>query len=206
MSPIDNAALLDAFWAELAEKGWRQTRLEAVAERAGIARAALRGRIRCLFDILRLHGEVVDAGMVAGLLPDAVASPRDRVFDAVMQRIDQMQPHRDGLVRFLAEVKTDPLTALGLAPLMAGSMARLLDAAGVDSTGPLGLARVKGLCAVWLYTVNAWRQDESADLSATMAALDRALERAEQFGRSLRLPVGDLLAAEPGEDKVSSSD
>jgi hypothetical protein len=41
--------------------------------------------------------------------------------------------------------------------------------------------------------------DPSEDLSATMAALDRALDRAEQIARTLRLPEGDLLArpAEP---------
>ncbi|MBE9604676.1 TetR family transcriptional regulator [Acetobacteraceae bacterium H6797] len=194
MSPIDNAALLDAFWAEVAETGWRGTTIEGVAARAGIERAALRGRFRCLFDFLRLHGEIVDEGMVAGITPDPLSTPRDRIFDAVMQRIDRMQPYRVGLTRFLSEVKGDPFTALGLAALLPASMARLLDAVGIDVGGPLGALRVKGLCAVWLYTVKAWREDEGADLSATMAALDRALERAEQFGRSLRLPPGDIIA------------
>ena len=34
--------------------------------------------------------------------------------------------------------------------------------------------------AVWLWTIRAWRRDDSADLSGTMAALDIALSRAEQ--------------------------
>ena len=34
--------------------------------------------------------------------------------------------------------------------------------------------------AVWLWTIRAWRSDESQDLSATMAALDAALRRAER--------------------------
>jgi hypothetical protein len=40
--------------------------------------------------------------------------------------------------------------------------------------------RAAGLLAVWGYTVQAWQKDDSPDLSATMAALDRALSRAEQ--------------------------
>ena len=53
-------------------------------------------------------------------------------------------------------------------------------AAGCGGTGPQGTLRAAGLLAVWGYTVQAWQRDDSADLSATMAALDRALTRAEQ--------------------------
>jgi hypothetical protein len=110
-----------------------------------------------------------------------------------------MQPHRAGIVRFLEELPRDPLTALRLAPLLPVSMAWMLEAARVDSSGPLGLARVKGLTGVWIAAARAWMNDASEDLSATMAALDRALDRAEQIARTLRLPEGDLLArpAEP---------
>ena len=45
---------------------------------------------------------------------------------------------------------------------------------------------MRGLIAVWLWTLRAWERDESADLSATMAALDTALGRAEQAMRWLR--------------------
>lgn len=200
MSPIDNAALLDAFWAEVADAGWRATTLDGVAFRAGLPRNALRGRIRCLFDLLKLHGETIDAAVVAALVPDAAASPRDRVFDAVMQRLDLMQPHRAGITRLLSDLKSDPLTALGLAACLPASMARMLDAAGIETRGPLGVLRVKGLSAVWLYTVKAWREDDSMDLTGSMAALDRALERAEQFGRGLRLPVGDIMATDTVEE------
>lgn len=56
----------------------------------------------------------------------------------------------------------------------------MLEAAGVSTQGLWGEARVRGLVAVWLWTVRAWRSDETEDLSATMAALDVALRRAEQ--------------------------
>jgi hypothetical protein len=56
----------------------------------------------------------------------------------------------------------------------------MLDAAGIPTRGINGELRVRGLCAVWLWTVRAWRSDETEDLTATMAALDAALRRAEQ--------------------------
>jgi ubiquinone biosynthesis protein COQ9 len=39
---------------------------------------------------------------------------------------------------------------------------------------------VRALLAVWLWGIRAWERDESDDLSGTMAAVDTALQRAEQ--------------------------
>ena len=84
-----------------------------------------------------------------------------------------------------ANLPTHPGLALVLGLATQGSMAWMLEAAGVPATGWRGTLRVQGLTAVWLYTLRAWLADESADLSGTMAALDRALGRAEQFGDML---------------------
>jgi ubiquinone biosynthesis protein COQ9 len=199
MTPETEARLLDGFWRTVAEHGWQGTTLSRVAEAAGLPLAELRGIAACPFDLLKLHGEAVDRAVVAGTVPDPASPARERLFDVLMRRFDAMQPHRAGIVRFLEELPRDPLTALRLAPLLPVSMAWMLEAARVDSSGPLGLARVKGLTGVWIAAARAWMNDASEDLSATMAALDRALDRAEQIARTLRLPEGDLLArpAEP---------
>jgi hypothetical protein len=117
-------------------------------------------------------------------------SPRDRIFDVLMRRLDAMQPHRPGLVRFLDELRGDPPIALFVLGLLPRSMAWMLEAASVDTAGLAGLARTEGLTAVWLATLRAWARDETVDLGPTMAALDRALDRAEQVARTLRLDPG----------------
>jgi hypothetical protein len=91
-----------------------------------------------------------------------------------------LQAHRDGLLALLRILPTDPPLAILLALATRRSMRWILEAAGVATRGLRGELRVRGLAAVWLWTVRAWRADESADLSATMAALDHALRRAEQ--------------------------
>jgi hypothetical protein len=58
-------------------------------------------------------------------------------------------------------------------------MGWLLEAAGVSSTGLRGEMRKRGLALVWGYGVRAWVRDESADLAATMAAVDQALTQAD---------------------------
>ncbi len=54
----------------------------------------------------------------------------------------------------------------------------MLQAAGVSTTGLRGELRVRGLIAVWLWTMRAFERDETEDLAPTMAALDIALGRA----------------------------
>jgi hypothetical protein len=57
----------------------------------------------------------------------------------------------------------------------------MLEGAGVSSRGVRGEIRKRGLAAVWAWGIRAWLRDESEDLSATMAAIDTALLRAEQI-------------------------
>ena len=59
-----------------------------------------------------------------------------------------------------------------LAAATQASMGWMLEAAGASSSGLTGAVRSQGLGAVWLYALRAWRNDESADLSGTMAALE----------------------------------
>ncbi len=116
----------------------------------------------------------------------------------LMRRIDVLQAHRDGLLALLRVLPTDPPLAILLALATRRSMRWLLEAAGVSARGLRGELRVRGLVAVWLWTLRAWRTDESADLSATMAALDHALRRAEQAAGWLD---GRSAGSEPAAEK-----
>jgi hypothetical protein len=97
-----------------------------------------------------------------------------------MRRIDALQAHRAGVLALLRTLPGDPPTALLLALATRRSMRWMLQAAGIPTRGVRGELRVKGLVAVWLWTIRAWRADDSEDLAATMAALDAALRRADQ--------------------------
>jgi hypothetical protein len=64
-------------------------------------------------------------------------------------------------------------------------MGWLLEGAGVSAHGVHGELRKRGLAAVWAWGVRAWLRDETEDLSATMAAVDTALIRADQIAARL---------------------
>lgn len=187
MSETDDDALIAALWRVVANHGWAGLTMGRLAAEAGLPLATLRDRFPTRLDLLLLHGRMVDHAVLAGTIPGQGGAPRDRLFDVLMRRLDAMQPHRAGILRFLKEMRRDPGLAGLLMPHLALSMRWMLDAAEIEVD--IGRQRLLalGLVGVWIGTVRAWVEDESEDLGHTMAALDRLLDRAGQIGRGLRL-------------------
>ena len=192
-----DAALIAACFAQAADRGWTRMTVASAANAAGLPldRAMLRCPTRDM--VLVQFGRMADAAALRDAGTDG--SVRDRLFDIVMRRIDVLQAHRAGMLALLSALPMQPCTALMLARLSLTSMRWLLEGAGVSAAGPTGALRTKVLLAVWLWTVRAWRTDTSEDLSATMAALDIALTRAEQTQASL-LGAGPAAPAQDPSD------
>lgn len=202
---MDNdAKLIQALWSTVAAHGWRGVTAARLAAASGVPASELVVRFPSRLDLLRLHAEVIDAEVAAGTVPNQGGTPRDRLFDVLMRRIDALQNYRPGLLRLMREARTDPLLPLALAPVLGGGMARMLEAAELESGGVAGAARSFGLAGVWLATLRAWQGDDTVDLGPTMAALDRALDRAEQAARSFGIDPGDRAMPEPDAEPPSA--
>jgi ubiquinone biosynthesis protein COQ9 len=172
-----DTALVTAAFALGAEEGWRNVSAAAAARRAGLDLAVARERFGSRGGILRKFGELADRAALTGAVTEGPV--RDRLFDILLLRFDFLQAHRAGVIALLKTLPLEPALALCLARANLASMGWILEAAGVASKGVRGEVRKRGLLLVWGYGVRAWMRDESADLSATMAAVDSALKRAD---------------------------
>ena len=122
---------------------------------------------------------------------------RDRLFDILLRRFDFLQTRRPGVLALMKALPSCPPLAVALAEMNIASMGWLLEGAGVDATGLTGAVKKRGLLAVWLYGLRAWAEDESVDLTATMAAVDSALARAERFATRFSTEPAPKAAPEP---------
>ncbi len=185
-------ALVTAAFALGAQAGWRKVSPAAAAAHAGLDLVQARARFGACGCILRKFGALADEYALTGAL--AEGSVRDRLFDTLLRRFDFLQMHRDGVVALLKFLPADPALAVCLAHGTVESMGWLLEAAGVSSTGLRGEVRKRGLALVWGYGVRAWARDKSADLAATMAAVDQALTQADalaaRFSGTPRVAAG----------------
>jgi ubiquinone biosynthesis protein COQ9 len=71
----------------------------------------------------------------------------------------------------------DPATVAATLPQAHRSFALMLREAGIEVSGLRGRLRVAALLGLWLAVQRVWLHDDGADNAATMAALDRHLER-----------------------------
>lgn len=165
-----------------AETGWRDLSLAAIADAAKLPLATVYPVYPSKQAILVALSRRIDAAVLEAEEPAARdGSARDRLFDVLMRRFDALAPYRPAIARIVRDQGRDPLAAVcGLARL-AGSMACMLEAAGLSTTGVRGALRVKALSVAYLATLRVWLGDESQDLAATMAALDRHLGRLERL-------------------------
>src|SRR5215211_3142357 len=79
------------------ERGWRNFSFTELARRAGVPLARVYAELPDRSAILRGLGRRLDG-----------QTPRERVFELMMRRLDAMAPYKDGLRTIAREVPRDP--------------------------------------------------------------------------------------------------
>jgi len=169
-----------------AEGRWRDLSLAEIADAAKLPLAKVYPVYSSKQAILRAVFRRADAAVIEEEDPAAREGPaRDRLFDVLMRRFDALHPYREALATIINAQARDPLAAAcGLARLGC-SMACMLEAAGLSTSGLRGSLRIKALGAAYLATLRVWLHDESPDMARTMAELDRHLGRLDSLAKCL---------------------
>ena len=195
-SPGEAADRIAAAAVTLAgHKGWRGLTLAEIAAEAGVTLPELSRRYRCKPEILDGFERMIDTQMLSGTAADTGdEKPRDRLFDVVMARFDALSPFRDGVRRIARELPFDSASGLVLAMAMPRTAAWMLASAGIKTSGPFMPFRLAATSGLYLSVFRVWLNDQSEDLAKTMAALDRALDKAGAvFGTDFaRSPLSDI--------------
>lgn len=179
--------LIDTAFRLAEARGWAELSLADIAREAKLPLSKVYPLFHSKTALLDGFTRMIDAAVLAEgeAEYDAAEPARDRLFDVVMRRFDALRPYRDGFGRIAYDQARDPLALCCSLCSLRRSMALMLEAAGLSSSGPRGLLRVKGLSVLYLATMRVWLRDETADLSKTMAALDGYLRRFEGLATRL---------------------
>lgn len=161
-----------------AAQPWREVTLADIAAEAGLALADFHG-VATREDIVEAMDSHFDKAMSADGVPEET-SARERLFDVIMLRFEAMEPVRDGVKALMDFRMTSPHHLVRLPRHRHASASWALASAGLDddSGAPLSLKRI-AVAMVIAETERAWRRETSGDFALTMAALDKALRRAE---------------------------
>ena len=168
-----------------AADGWGAVTFQGVAKKCRCSIADLNDIFEDRTDILAAYGRHLDRAVLDRFTVDRDAPERDRLFEILMERFDILNDDRAAIQSVVKSFCTDPKTAIISLPHLGRSMVWMLEGAGIDANGPRGSIAALGLMGVYLYALKTWMDDDSDDMGKTMAALDRALGRAEKISQLL---------------------
>ncbi|SNZ20872.1 hypothetical protein [Cohaesibacter gelatinilyticus] len=173
--------LFDQFEMSVVDHGWTEISCARLAHRANVdlheAYAEYPTRFSYVSDLIRR----IDRTMLDDFDTALADEPaRDRLFDVLMGRFDAMQDHRALIVSLSKAAKYDPMLAMHLCALSALTGEWIMEMAHISSAGMMGQVRNKGALLAYGRAFAIWLEDESEDLSRTMAVLDKILHRGER--------------------------
>jgi AcrR family transcriptional regulator len=107
--------ILEALMTLLSQQPIEEIGLAAIARQAGVSLAELRQIFGSALAILAAQVKEIDRHVLAGGDPDmAEESPRERLFDVVMRRLDLLETHKPAVRSLVRSARRNPTLALAL--------------------------------------------------------------------------------------------
>jgi AcrR family transcriptional regulator len=174
--------IVDALMELAAEQRFEEISIRDICKAAGVSLADFRDAFASKGAILAGLSRRIDRAVLTQDSSElADESPRERLFDILMRRLEAMAPYREGLREAKAWLRRDPIAALAMNQVVLGSMRFMLEAAGIEvEDGAGGAIKLQGLALAWARILRVWLDDNDPGLSKTMAELDRELTRGER--------------------------
>ncbi|MEL7543091.1 MAG: TetR/AcrR family transcriptional regulator, partial [Pseudomonadota bacterium] len=104
----------------------------------------------------------------------------DRLFDVLMTRFEVMAPYKPALRRLSKAARRGSGLGIEMASTIVTGQRWMLEAAGIETEGLDGRARLLGTTAIYARVLDTWLKDDDAGMARTMAALDSRLRRGEK--------------------------
>ena len=173
--------IVDALMELAAERRFEDISVRDICKTAGVSLADFRDAFPSKGAVLAGFSRRIDRAVLAEQGEElADETPRERLFDILMRRLEAMAPYREGVREAAAWLRREPAAALAMNQVAMSSMRFMLEAAGIEAEGPGGAIKIQGLALAWARMIHVWLDDDEPALSKTMAELDRVLTRGER--------------------------
>lgn len=175
-------AIIEALMELAGERVWDDVTITDIATRANISLADFRDAFPSKGAVLAAFSRKIDRIVLDGTTGDLMGEPaKERLFDVLMRRLDALAPYKLGLEGVFDWVSRAPMAAASINRLEVNSMRFMLEAAGIESEGPVGAIKLQGLVLLWAQALRTWFRDDDPGLAQTMALLDKQLTRGGKF-------------------------
>ena len=201
-------AIVDATMALLADRPFEDVTLRTIAAEAGVSLAVLNTHFSGRGAIIDAFARRIDHAVLETGFDDMVGeTPRDRLFDVLMARLDALTPYRAAIKGLMRAVRRDPALGFALNAIATRSMGWMLAAAGLSAPGWRGRIAVQALTVGFAQVLRVFVDEADPGMPQTMARLDKELRDLEAghhrlqrlFGGALRRDGADGEAEDTGD-------
>ena len=107
-------------------------------------------------------------------------SVKEILFEGFLTVFDAWTPFK-GLLRHVTDEAAPQIISVRFIKRLEALLESVLEMATIDTSSWRGFVRVKGMMAVFSWTVYTWLHDSSCDNEKLMAIIDRRLLQAQEF-------------------------
>ena len=174
--------IIEALMTLLADHAIEDIGLADIASEADVTLSELRAEFGSPMAMLAAYIKDIDRKVLDGGDDDMDdESPRERLFDVLMRRLELLEPHKPAIRSLIRSATRNPGLALTLNAHSVCSQQWMLTAAGIGASGPKGMIRAQGLALMFANVIRTWVNDHDEGHARTLAALDRELARGQRL-------------------------
>lgn len=175
MTPLAYQKVVETTWSLVEKQGLRDVNAQTIAEIAAVSVGDVRAILPDQVSIILLL--VADVLAKIKIIPIPQLSQHDQLFDAMMQKFDAAEPHKRAIQKLWGEVMWKPWIWVPLVPAFQKKLKEMAVCLPKSEKILTLLFTDFALQAIFVKVFLTWVEDETLDLSKTMADLDQALKQ-----------------------------
>jgi len=175
------------------EVGWDKFSIEKMSKTLKIPNDELKKIFSCKNSIINKFSNMIDNNVEAKVSKNDFkdSSTKDILFELFMLRFDEMEDYKDALKSILKNTKKNPLLLSIISKNLLNTMDFYLELSNAYKSSPFEFYKKNFLLLIYSLTFKIWLEDNTEDLSKTMAELDKLLSMAQNLQNNIKnfLPI-----------------
>ena len=190
---INEKKLINKGFALIKEIGWNNFDIKTLSKKEKISEEEISFFFSCKYSLIERFTKMIDSEVESNLSFDEMkeSSVKDNLFEVIMLRFDVMEPYKIELSELIKNATKNPALFSVISKNVINSMDFYLEISNSYKGLTIDLFKKNFLFIIYSYTFKIWLEDNSDDLSKTMATLDKSLSIADNLQKKAKefLPI-----------------
>ena len=175
------------------EVGWDNFSIKKMSKTLKIPNDELKKIFSCKNSIINKFSIMIDNNVetMVSVNDFKDSSTKDILFELIMLRFDEMEDYKDALKSILKNTRKNPLLLSIISKNLLNTMDFYLELSNAYKSSPFEFYKKNFLLLIYSLTFKIWLEDNTEDLSKTMAELDKLLSMAQSLQKNIKnfLPI-----------------